>query len=85
MNPLDHGPWGYGDVETPENEAAYLADNPGEELEPWEVQDRNRRLGLVDCDDHCGAKLAPETLEEALAAVAHWKSHGYLSGCSHAC
>ncbi len=40
-------------------------------------------VARVPCDDHCGAKEEPQTYEEALATVAHYKSHGYLSGCSH--
>jgi hypothetical protein len=40
--------------------------------------------GIVACDDYCGAKEEPQTYEEALATVAHYKSHSYLSGCSHA-
>ena len=39
----------------------------------------------VDCDEDCGALDEPETLEEHLASLAHWKNHGFLSGCSHGC
>ena len=37
----------------------------------------------VRCDSDCRALLKPETLEEALAALEHWRNHHYLSGCSH--
>lgn len=37
----------------------------------------------VHCDERCRALVDPQSLPEALAAVAHWRSHSYLSGCSH--
>ena len=37
----------------------------------------------VDCDDNCGAKKEPQTIEELRAAVEHWRDHRLLSGCSH--
>lgn len=54
-----------------------------EELDQYEIDERNDAAGLVRCDDNCGAKQEPETLEEALTAAEHWKSHGHLHGCSH--
>jgi hypothetical protein len=39
----------------------------------------------VHCDQWCGALEEPQTLEEYRAALEHWRRHGYLSGCSHAC
>ncbi len=39
---------------------------------------------LVRCDSNCGALQNPETIEEYRAALVHWRSHGYLSGCAHA-
>lgn len=37
----------------------------------------------VDCDERCKALTDPQTVEELRAALEHWKSHSYLSGCSH--
>lgn len=54
-----------------------------EDLEQWEIDDKNREAGIVICDENCDAKEEPETLEEALASVEHWKNHGRLCGCSH--
>jgi hypothetical protein len=39
---------------------------------------------VTPCDTECGAPLDPRTEEELRLAVAHWRDHGYLSGCSHA-
>lgn len=39
---------------------------------------------VVSCDEWCGAPLEPETEEELRLAVTHWRSHAWLSGCSHA-
>lgn len=39
----------------------------------------------VPCDEPCFALAKPVTLEECKAALAHWKNHSYLSGCSHGC
>ena len=39
---------------------------------------------IVECDSECGAKDNPETLAELIAAYSHWRSHRYMSGCSHA-
>jgi hypothetical protein len=41
-------------------------------------------VGIVDCDDNCGAKLDPQTFEEYKAAYEHWRGHGCLDGCAHA-
>jgi len=37
----------------------------------------------VSCDSNCQALLEPVTLEETQKALTHYKTHGYLSGCSH--
>jgi hypothetical protein len=41
----------------------------------------------VECDEDCGAfeEPDPNSLEELRAALEHWREHGYLHGCSHAC
>jgi hypothetical protein len=39
----------------------------------------------VDCDQRCKALTNPQTVEELRAALNHWRSHDYLSGCSHGC
>ena len=51
----------------------------------YERQHREIYNGLVACDNFCGAKENPETLEEYKATLDHYKNHSYLSGCSHAC
>lgn len=38
---------------------------------------------VIPCDQECGAPLDPATAEEWRAAAEHWRSHPYLSGCSH--
>jgi len=38
----------------------------------------------VPCDEVCGAFEEPITFDEYRAAYEHARSHGYLSGCSHA-
>jgi hypothetical protein len=38
---------------------------------------------LVDCDNKCGAKLAPQTVDELRAALEHWRFHSESTGCSH--
>jgi hypothetical protein len=35
------------------------------------------------CDSACLALREPETLNEALRALEHYKHHSYLSGCAH--
>ena len=39
----------------------------------------------VHCDEWCGALQEPVSLAEHRAALEHWRYHGYLAGCSHAC
>lgn len=39
----------------------------------------------VGCDRKCKALNDPVTEDELRAALEHWRSHGYLAGCSHAC
>lgn len=39
----------------------------------------------VGCDMDCGALQEPQSLEEYKAALEHWRSHGYMYGCSHGC
>lgn len=39
----------------------------------------------VACDELCRALREPSAAEEWKAAAVHWRDHGYLSGCSHAC
>lgn len=39
---------------------------------------------LVGCDENCGAKEDPETLEEYEETLEHYKNHSFLGGCSHA-
>ena len=39
----------------------------------------------VDCDQKCRALIDPATLKECKDALDHWRSHGYLHGCSHGC
>lgn len=39
----------------------------------------------VYCEANCGALDDPQTLEELRAALEHWRSHGFMSGCSHGC
>lgn len=38
---------------------------------------------MVECDENCGAFVEPVTRAEYKAALAHWRGHGRLSGCSH--
>jgi hypothetical protein len=38
---------------------------------------------LVACDENCGAKENPETLEEYKATLEHYKNHAWAGGCSH--
>jgi hypothetical protein len=48
--------------------------------------DCRSEAGLVGCDKKgCQAKSKPETPEEYKVAYEHWRCHGYLCGCSHAC
>jgi hypothetical protein len=50
------------------------------------MNDRTDEQGrkLVPCDDaDCTALDQPESIEEFVAAVEHWREHSYLSGCSH--
>ena len=54
-----------------------------EEEDKYERQDREAKAGLVRCDDYCGAKEEPVTLEETQATLTHYRRHSYLSGCSH--
>jgi hypothetical protein len=51
-----------------------------ERIEKRREDDKN---GLVSCDDFCGAKKEPETLEEYKATLEHYRDHGFLGGCSH--
>lgn len=39
---------------------------------------------FVGCDEACFALREPETSDEILAALRHWKEHHWLAGCSHA-
>lgn len=49
-----------------------------------EHHEAREAAGLTPCDSvTCVAKLDPRTLDEALAAVEHWRHHHYLYGCSH--
>ena len=54
-----------------------------ETLEDWELWDKDEQDGIVHCDARCGAKDNPETYEEVCAALAHWRSHSTIAGCSH--
>ena len=54
----------------------------------WHIEDTPAgkmylELGFVGCDSFCGAKEEPETLEEHIATLDHYKHHSVLSGCSH--
>lgn len=61
------------------------------EYEPYDEDspdcpDCRHDAGLVGCDEKgCTAKEKPETFEEVKVALAHWRGHRYLHGCSHAC
>lgn len=57
---------------------------PREYLDKYERQAQDDEAGLVRCDSFCRAKKEPVTLDEYRAALEHWRSHSYLSGCSHA-
>lgn len=37
----------------------------------------------VQCDESCGAFVEPKTERECRDALAHWRDHHHLSGCSH--
>jgi hypothetical protein len=37
----------------------------------------------VRCDENCRALTAPESGQEWRATAEHWRSHGFLGGCSH--
>lgn len=39
----------------------------------------------VECDNNCLALNEPATIEEYKAALAHWKDHESMHGCSHGC
>ena len=52
-------------------------------MDKYARQDRDAEQGRVRCDAFCGAHEDPQTLDEALATVEHYKHHSYLSGCSH--
>jgi len=53
------------------------------EEECFEHRAHHESLGLVGCDAFCAAPEYPVTLAELTLAVAHWRSHKYLYGCSH--
>lgn len=50
----------------------------------YDLQEMDEKKGRVACDDLCGALENPKTLTQALKTLEHYKSHSYLSGCSHA-
>lgn len=37
----------------------------------------------VRCDESCGALNAPTTRADLFKALAHWRDHQFLGGCSH--
>lgn len=45
--------------------------------------DREEAAQIVHCDDDCGAKQNPTTIEEYAVTLRHYRSHGYMCGCSH--
>lgn len=55
------------------------------------LREKNDDCGYVDweetvyvgCDLPCFALRDPSSEEELRAALEHWRSHGYLHGCSH--
>jgi len=50
----------------------------------YEDHEARERAGLVACDDAaCTAVVNPVTIEELQVALAHWRGHRYLYGCSH--
>ena len=57
------------------------------EIRVGEFGDEHRFMDgrqLVDCDDDCLAFDEPQGEFEVKQAYKHWRSHGYLGGCSHA-
>lgn len=54
-------------------------------LSQKDIENRWDDNDVVECDSDCGAKNKPTTHEELLAAYEHWKFHGSMCGCSHAC
>lgn len=38
---------------------------------------------VVACDDNCGARENPTTLDQYRATLEHYKHHPYMLGCSH--
>lgn len=51
--------------------------------------DSDEPYRTLDCDEHvncdvvCKAKNEPKTFEDYIKAYVHWKSHGFINGCSH--
>lgn len=54
-----------------------------EEMGLFDKQEWCLQNGFVECDENCMALEKPETLEEHIATLEHYKHHSYLSGCSH--